>query len=389
MTDNAPRSSLVASIATSVLVIVSVLLTLAVGEVGIRMAGFQPIFDVYSKPSLFWVHDELLGWSHQPNTQATYVGPRPWPIQFETPISINSIGLRGPEVSPSQPGELRVLVLGDSIVAAFEVAREDTFVFRLARLLERRLNRPVTTINAGVRGYGTDQSYLYYRERGHLLKPDIVILIHSHNDPRNNITLHRMRRPFGKAAFALREDGELEIVGHPVTVYPACSAWVLGPNFQRVRRDDAKMRLACRLQMKFADHSALFTFLALRIRQNPELLRRLYRLGAPPTELLGDGLESRFRLTVELFHRLQQAATGHGSRFAVLISDWDLEEFDIEEMRARGIQTSQLSSAAIEGVDPLSIQFKNDSHYNEAGHELVAELLEQVVLDMIANVPPA
>jgi hypothetical protein len=40
---------------------VSVLLTLAVAEVGIRMAGFQPVFDVYSKPSLFWIHDRLLG----------------------------------------------------------------------------------------------------------------------------------------------------------------------------------------------------------------------------------------------------------------------------------------------------------------------------------------
>jgi len=389
MTDNAARNRMMEFVAASVLAMVSVLLTLAVGEVGIRMAGFQPVFDVYSKPSLFWIHDELLGWSHQPSAQATYVGPRPWPIQFETPISINSIGLRGPEIPPRQPGELRVLVLGDSVVAAFEVAHEDTFIFRLGRLLERRLNRPVTTINAGVRGYGTDQSYLYYRERGHLLESDVVLLIHSDNDPQNNITLHRMRRPFGKSAFALREDGSLARVGHPVPVYPACSAWVLDPSFQRIRLDDSKMRLACRLQMEFADHSALFTFLALRIRQNPKLLARLYNLGAPPTGPLGEGPESQFRLTAELFNQLDHAVSGNGSRFAILISDRHLGKFDIEGMTARGIQIHPLPFAVREGTNPLSIRFEHDSHYNETGHQLVAELLEPVVLDLIATVPPA
>ncbi len=37
-----------------------------------------------------WQHDPLLGWSHEPNAEETFVGPRPWPIEFETPVSINS-----------------------------------------------------------------------------------------------------------------------------------------------------------------------------------------------------------------------------------------------------------------------------------------------------------
>ena len=35
-------------------------------EVGARLAGYQPIHDVYSKPSKFWQKDVLLGWSHEP-----------------------------------------------------------------------------------------------------------------------------------------------------------------------------------------------------------------------------------------------------------------------------------------------------------------------------------
>ena len=63
-------------------------------------------------------------------------------------------------------GTLVAMVLGDSAVAAFEVAYAETFVAQLERKLTHKLGLPVRVINAGVRGYGTDQDYLYYRERG-------------------------------------------------------------------------------------------------------------------------------------------------------------------------------------------------------------------------------
>ena len=69
-------------------------------EIGLRLAGYQAIYDVYSKPSIFWEYDPVLGWAHTPGSEATYVGPRPWPIEFSTPIRINSQGLRGPEIDP-------------------------------------------------------------------------------------------------------------------------------------------------------------------------------------------------------------------------------------------------------------------------------------------------
>ena len=67
------------------LVVGSVAFTLGLFEAGLRLAGYQAIYDVYSKPSIFWIRDPLLGWSHDPGATGTYVGPRPWPIEFETP----------------------------------------------------------------------------------------------------------------------------------------------------------------------------------------------------------------------------------------------------------------------------------------------------------------
>ncbi len=129
-----------------------------------RMSGYEPIFDVYSKPSLFWRHDPLLGWSHEPLASGTHVGPRPWPIEFRSSIEINSAGLGGPEIPEPVEGGLRLLILGDSLVAGFEVAYEDTYAFLVGGRLERSFGRPVQVINAGVRGYGMDQSLLFFRE---------------------------------------------------------------------------------------------------------------------------------------------------------------------------------------------------------------------------------
>ena len=206
-------------------------LTLLVGEVGVRMIGYQPIYSVYSKPSIFWKHDPLLGWSHEPGSKGVYVGPRPWPVEFNASVEINSLGLRGPEIEPPPAGGRRVLFLGDSMLAAFEVEYERTFVALIGEQLTSTLGVPVQAVNAGVRGYGTDQSYLYFRERGHTLRPDAVVLVYSVNDARNNVTLHRMRRPFGKAAFKLLQDDSLELTGHPVPDYPLCSQYRLTGEF--------------------------------------------------------------------------------------------------------------------------------------------------------------
>ena len=116
---------------------------LGLSEIAVRLIGYEPIYRVYSKPSIFWRHDPLLGWSHEPGSEGTYVGPKPWPIEFSTSVEINSDGLRGPEVAPRTPDGLRILFLGDSTLAAFEVVYEETFAARIEKELARSLGVPV------------------------------------------------------------------------------------------------------------------------------------------------------------------------------------------------------------------------------------------------------
>ena len=80
---------------------------------------------------------------------------------------LNSLGMRGPEPQPKQPGEYRILILGDSYTRADEVSDELGFSNRLQASLnvdkENRKDksiRTIQTINAG-KPSASPASYLY------------------------------------------------------------------------------------------------------------------------------------------------------------------------------------------------------------------------------------
>lgn len=382
-------------------------------EAGLRLAGYEAIYEVYSKPSLLWRADPLLGWHHQPNRSEVYVGPRPWPIEFETPIEINSLGLRGPEVVPLPPGGHRILFLGDSVVAGFEVRQEETFVQLTGELMEGALGVAVQSLNGGVRGYGTDQSLLWYGARGRALRADLVVFVHSLNDTRNNMTLHRQRRPFGKPAFALRPDGSsgsLELVGSPVPDYPLCAQVGLDLRFEVVRQDGTASRLLCRFETGLADRSALFTFVTYRLRQNPALLHRLRSFGAErvdPVSARSAGFEAlrrvaaplsvavaqaasplpevtpRYALTSRLLIELASEVRRSGAQLLILIRESELDRMDEHAIHAEGaLARTLVIPETLSGGRRL--QFVNDAHFNALGHRLSAELIAPVLLELLA-----
>ncbi len=372
------RARWVAVAQVALLAAVSTALTLGGLELGLRATGHRALYEVYSKSSLFWRADPLLGWSHEPGAAGTFVGPDPWPIEFEAPVRINSLGLRGPEVEPPPPGGLRVLLLGDSMVAGFEVPYRETFGARLEARLARQFGAPVQVINAGVRGYGTDQSALYYRERGRALEPGVVVLFHSGNDPDDNVTLHRMRRPFGKPAFALDADGALVLGGQPTPEYPICSHYRMGSAPERV--DGRLARGVCRGQLALFDHSALFALVAMRLQRNPQLVETLYHLGssgARPSEAAGSDTYAA-RLTTALILDLARRVREDGAQFLLIGEDHALDGLDPRPLLVAGIEPHGVTPT-LDG-DPAPFRFRNDSHFNRQGHLRVSESISALVV---------
>jgi len=354
-------------------------------EFGFRLAGYEAIYEVYSKPSLFWKNDPLLGWSHEPNSEDVYIGPRPWPVEFSTKIKINSLGLRNPEITEKPKDGIRILFTGDSRAAALEVKYEETFIALLQDLLSKELGIPVQTINAGVRGYGTDQSYLYYKERGYKLKPDLVVHLHTTNDPLNNITLHRMRRPFGKPVFRPTESGKLELLGYPTPRYKLCSEYQLNDDFEVIRLDTSFRRTICQLQTQITDRSAFFTYVILKLRQNPDLLWKLYTAGNPNGIMLSDlGSQTRYKLTTELLRKFDNIVKDKASKL-ILLSGGGHELTHLNKEELNGLTLIEIESLLKKREQEGLLSFKNDGHWNKLGHQRLAAYLAPKLAQIISS----
>jgi len=379
------RRRVVVALAKLTLLGVSIGFAMLVGEIALRLLGYQAIYEVYSKPSVLWQHDPLLGWSHEPSTRTTYVGPRPWPIEFETPIAINSLGLRGPELDPVPEDGLRLLFLGDSMVVGFEVPYEDTFVSVVGHLLSDDLGVPVQTVNAGVRGYGTDQSYLYYRERGRSLAPDVVLMWLSSNDLVNDVTIHRMRRIFGKPAFAPEGESGLRLLGAPVPDYPECSEYRVSKSAEIVRLDSRSGRVLCRLQTTLFDRSALFSFLTLLVPwdQWGDLLRNLYHVGMPSPTEAGEGalVDGPAVVTDRILRSLARDVEAQGARLLMVSTPQMFQRFVEADVDLDRYELVSLD--AVEAADPREVRFVHDSHLTVKGHRIAAESLRDALLPVL------
>jgi hypothetical protein len=91
-----------------------------------------------------------------------------------TQWSTNSRSFRGSEIRSDKPA-IRVLVYGDSNVFAQFSNLENTFPFKLQEFLRQITETDVEVINAGVPGFGPDQSLLRLEQDIDILKPNVVL----------------------------------------------------------------------------------------------------------------------------------------------------------------------------------------------------------------------
>jgi lysophospholipase L1-like esterase len=416
-TDAPPRRRARKVLLRLLAVTIAVVSTLAAVEVTFRILGYHPLYEVYSHPDDFFAADDVLGWWYEPGATGEFVGPRPFPITFRTKIRMNSLGLRGPELTDVGPGGLRVLVLGDSVVSGLEVAENETYSAVAAHLLSERLGVPVQFVNAGVRGYGTDQAWLFYRERLKKLHPDVVLYHTTANDPDDNVTLHRMRRVFGKPAFALGPNDTLHPVGQPVPNYSRCSDFRVVDGVAR-RLDDVRVRIMCQMQMNLANHSAFLSFVTERLQNNPALVQSLLNLGspiedaqrnptvapvappnaegtpapappsaqaaappapAPPPAFTPPGYAHR--LTSVLISQLADEVRGDGARFALVGLGGDTHALDEPAFARQGIPLVHIDAA----LSPETL-IPNDYHPNALGHFRIAELIAAQIEPLLRQV---
>jgi hypothetical protein len=118
--------------------------------------------------------------------------------EFQTPIRINSHGYRGDDFAIAKSGRFRILAIGDSFTFGYGCAGHQAYPSVLEACLAEALGAGrVEVINAGFAACNyPDTYYLYLKERGVDLDPDLILvgvfvgndldhdLVHEHVWPR-------------------------------------------------------------------------------------------------------------------------------------------------------------------------------------------------------------
>lgn len=168
--------------------LLALMLGLLLAELVLRLAGAR--YPVWDRPT-----PGLREWG-VPHAEGFFVGEtRRW-------VRLNSLGVHDVEHALAKPEDvIRIVVVGDSYVAAFEVEIEEAFWSVAERELascEALGGRRVEFITLSKRGYGTTEELLALRRFGFDYDPDWVVLAFlTGNDLRNNSrALKRSKRPY-------------------------------------------------------------------------------------------------------------------------------------------------------------------------------------------------
>jgi lysophospholipase L1-like esterase len=153
-------------------VVIGAVAPLLILEAAVRTFAVDPGMFAWVSPGTCIDHSALLGEEFRPLCLGRLA---------DTDFSTNSLGLRGPEVADD--GTHRILAIGDSCTWGWRVSQDESYPAVLKQLLDQwETNRRYSVINAGVPGYTSYQGLLYFRDRGVLLHPELVIIGFGFND---------------------------------------------------------------------------------------------------------------------------------------------------------------------------------------------------------------
>ena len=169
------------------LLLSSLALSVAGLELGCRLIGID-------RPRLYRT-DADRGWSLKANVRTH------WTQEGSASVHTNSQGYRDREWSLlKESGTLRIAVLGDSFTEALQVPLEQTWVSQLPKAMAaipscrllRGFQAGAETLNFGIGGYGTGQSWLTWQKDVRPFKPQLVLhAVYFENDLRDNTNSQR------------------------------------------------------------------------------------------------------------------------------------------------------------------------------------------------------
>jgi len=342
----------------------SVVFTLLIIELVVRLV---PLY-----PTHFEQYDPLRGWVYPPHKEGFYLDVRCLG-EYRVPIKINSHGLRDIERTYDPPPDTeRILLLGDSTVASFEVPLESA----LHRQVESSLHQMdpdqhYEVLNGGHRGYGTDFEVLFYEDQAHRYQADLVLLVFQiHNDMEDNHPQLSLLEGQYYPYFSLDESDQL----------------VLNPAQEILNWSRAFRRPVNPIHDTLYDVSNLYKLLSDRhsVQQNIGEI----------VAIQPEWYEEAWDVTEALIQYLRREVEADGSRFGVVITPIN-RNFAVQQVveKYEHLETflaeQNISYIALDPVfqqsDGQNLRFPCDGHWTEAGHELAGDTIARFAYNLLVE----
>ena len=373
-----------AALAGVFLAIATIVLMLAAGEVVLRLAGYRP-------PTL--IDPSVRGtYRFAPGAAFDYVGYHPGsPEEFRVPARLNSSGFNDRDYPAERPhpGTSRVLVLGDSYVAAMEVRQREAF----HKLLEERLNTEdplgsgsYEVIALGRGNLAQRQQLEWLREYGPIYRPDVVLLVFFCG----NDIMENSPALFGRAGLYGRF--MLQVAARKVALYNRLFA---------VRSSRLNGLLAYRAAVLYATHLYLFDRQVTRAQlESPDA--EVYQTPPPPEWL------DAWSTTAGLLWRIKSEAEGQGASFALsvlsgpqVMSEVTQERLErgrtgidllqperwVMEWSAENRVAALSLGSALRAAGVEKVFWRYDAHLTPLGNRVVADALYPFLLRVLRERP--
>jgi hypothetical protein len=314
-------------------------------------------------------YDQRLGWSTIPNSEGRFS----YPIAgFNGYVKFDENGIRINDNNIDYEGG-SILIIGDSVTAGLEVDNGKTFSAVLERLFFDN-GCKYRIYNAGVRGYGTDQSYLNQKRLLEVVKPTYVIYMFNGTDIMDNKTIKQSNRKYGKPLFVF-SDGELMSINSPVKEYKRSYYAFVEYDTEGYRITEGYMSGTLRTIMDFIKNN-LAVYLPLKVLYNK------FRI-SPTVALAKTPLYQDYELMEQLLIRMK----GLGPELYLTAFPYAGEEVYINEF----IRISNRLDITYLNLFPYftepweNYHWKSDRHWNEKGHLQAAAALYELLSPRLCN----
>lgn len=318
-----------------------------------------------------------LGWSNVPDSTQWLRRP-----EYVTEVRVNRSGQHGPESPSASTAAQHIWLLGDSYVAAVNVAYAQSIAALLPKEVETAAKVPVGIVNHGVIGYGTDQQLLLFEREVGRARPDLAILVFTvANDVWNNDWGLESRSPTApKPYFEIADDGTLRLHPLPVddlvaddqlsallhssAVYSVLRSGLVEPFLSRGLRNE---------QLNVLDEPRgewlrAWTITELLLGRIADASRRagiplLLVVNPDPCQVQEDACRGRAFLSASRIPQVRLREVARAAGLDIL----DLLPPFIEHVRATGV----------------SPYYRQDLHWNAAGHALAARLIGERATEVL------